>query len=101
MANGAFQMKRYFTSPAGKPPVLSGYTSTFCPCRTRSSKRTTMPPRLPEPDAVDQMTFVSTGSGVAKPLSPPWTPCHSLREMPKPLRLLLGPLYDGPSCLLP
>src|SRR5438093_1846915 len=110
MANGAFQMKRYFTSPAGKPPVLSGYTSTFCPCRTRSSKRMTMPPRLPEPDAVDQMTFVSAGSGVAKPLSPPMTPCHSLRAIvpappppppPPPVRLLLGPRYDGPSCLLP
>src|SRR6188474_3148403 len=95
---GASQMKRYLTSTAGVPPVLSGQTSTFCPVRVRSSKRMTMPPREPEPEAVDQMMFGSTGSGVAQPLSPPSTPCHSLRGIVAPLRLLLGPRYDGPSC---
>ncbi|PYR60641.1 MAG: hypothetical protein DMF85_04405 [Acidobacteria bacterium] len=63
-----------------------------------------MPPTEPDPDALDQMTLASTGSGVAQPLSPPSTPCHSEREMPPPRppeRLTLGPRYDGPSCLLP
>src|SRR5579872_1372183 len=101
MVNGASQTKRYGTSAAAWPPVLSGQTSTFCPIRDLSSKRTTMPPRLPEPEAVDQMRFGSTGSGVAQPLSPPSTACHSLRAIVPPDRLLLGPRYDGPSCLLP
>src|SRR5450759_841604 len=99
--NGASQTKRYFTSDAGYPPVLSGQTSTFCPDRVRVSKRTTMPTRLHDPDAVDQTRFVSTGSGVAQPLSPPSTLYHSLRGMPPRPRLVLGPRYDGPSCLLP
>src|SRR6185295_17212778 len=55
----------------------------------------------------------SVGSGVAQPLSPPSTPCHKLLGMPawppppppppppSLARLLLGPRYDGPSCLLP
>ena len=66
-----------------------------------------MPPTLPEPDALDQIRFGSTGSGVAQPLSPPATVCHMLRGIPPPPppnppdRLLLGPRYDGPSCLLP
>ena len=30
-----------------------------------------MPPTLPEPEALDQIRFGSTGSGVAQPLSPP------------------------------
>src|SRR5260221_4161028 len=101
IADGASHTKRYFTSPALWPPVLSGETSTFCPWRARRSYRTTMPPRAPEPEAVDQITLVSTGSGVAQPLSPPSTPCHSLREICAPLRLLLGPRYDMPSSVLP
>src|SRR5688572_13719226 len=101
MRNGASQMNRYLRPAAGCPPVLSGHTSTFWPCRVRRSKRTTMPPRLPDPEAVDQMMFGSTGSGVAHPLSPPPTPCHSLRAIVLPERLLLGPRYDGPSCLFP
>src|ERR1019366_4605949 len=100
IANGASHTKRYCTSVAACPPVLSGHTSTFCPVRVRSSNRTTIPPRLPDPDAVDQMRFVSTGSGVAHPLSPPSTECHSLRPICPPLLLLLGPRYEGPSCLL-
>ena len=34
---------------------------------------------MPEPDAVDQTMFGSTGSGVAQPLSPPPTECHMPR----------------------
>src|SRR5687768_3529875 len=104
------QLKRYLRS-AGTPFAWSGQTSTFRPCRFGSSYRTTIPPTLPEPEALDQMMFGSTGSGVAHPLSPPSTPCHAERWMrgpppppppPKPPeRLLLGPRYDGPSCLLP
>ena len=62
-----------------------------------------MPPTMPEPDAVDQMMFGSSGSGVAQPLSPPPTECHIARGMHAALasRLLLGPRYDGSSCLLP
>src|SRR5689334_17734341 len=101
IVNGASQTNRYSTSAAACPPVLSGHTWTFWPVRVRSSKRITLPPRLPDPDAVDQMTFGSTGSGVAQPLSPPCTECHSLRGIVPPARLLLGPRYDGPSCLLP
>src|ERR1043166_8547172 len=62
MVNGGSHTKRYCTAAAGCPPVRSGHTSTFWPCRVRSSKRTTIPPRLPDPDAVDQMMFGSTGS---------------------------------------
>src|SRR5688572_20565505 len=60
-----------------------------------------MPPTLPEPDALDQIKLGSTGSGVAQPLSPPATVCHMLRGIVAPTRLLLGPRYDGPSCLFP
>src|ERR1051325_3297519 len=101
ISNGASQMKRYFTSAAANPPVDCGHTSTLAPVFVRRSKRTTMPPRLPEPDAVDHTRFVSTGSGVAKPLSPPWIECHMLRGICPPVRLLLGPRYDGPSWRLP
>src|SRR5512147_1914536 len=101
IVNGASHTNRYLTSAAEWPPVDSGHTSTFWPSRRRRSMRVTMPPRAPLPDAVDQTMFVSTGSGVAQPLSPPNTPCHSLRAMVLPVRLLLGPRYDGPSCLLP
>src|SRR5437868_989305 len=100
-SKGASQMNRYFTSAAANPPVDCGHTSTFAPVFDRRSNRTTMPPRLPEPDAVDQTRFVSTGSGVAKPLSPPCTACHMLRGIAPPVRLLLGPRYDGPSWRLP
>src|SRR5712691_6096929 len=111
MVSGAFQMKRYFRS-AGAPFELSGHTSTSRPRRRFSSYRTTMPPTLPDPEALDQTMFASTGSGVAQPLSPPPTVCHIDRGMmpprpppprppPSSSRLLLGPRYDGPSCLLP
>src|SRR5665213_1287519 len=101
MVKGASQMNRYFTSAAVAPAVAIGYTSTFCPLRVCSSKRTTIPPPIPELDPLDQMIFGSTGSGVAHPLSPPPTPCQSLRWMPSAPRLLLGPRYDPPSCLFP
>src|SRR5258707_1071454 len=103
-------MNLYFRS-AGRPFELSGHTSTLRPRRRCSSYRTTMPPTLPEPEALDQTMLGSTGSGVAQPLSPPPTVCHIDRGMtppprpprppPSSRRLLLGPRYDGPSCLLP
>jgi len=43
-----------------------------------------MPPTLPEPEALDQMMLLSTGSGVAQPLSPPAMPIQALRGMPPP-----------------
>src|SRR5215510_13248411 len=110
MWNGASHTNRYFRS-AGMPFELSGHTSTSRICRRLSSYRTTMPPTLPEPDAVDHTILGSTGSGVAKPLSPPPIECHMPRGMPprpppppprpppSSSRLLLGPRYDGPSCL--
>src|SRR5207249_2487809 len=91
----------------------------------RSSNTVTMPPTLPDPEALDQMMLGSTGSGVAKPLSPPVTGCQAPRGIvlprpppstaggpgapsslanpprPPPARLLLGPRYELPSCLLP
>src|SRR5579872_3832847 len=110
MASGAFQTNRYFSSAAG-PLASSGQTSTSRRSRRLSSYRVTMPPTLPEPDADDQTMLASTGSGMAKPLSPPPTVCHIDRGIPAPnppkprppslVRLLLGPRYDGPSCLLP
>src|SRR3989475_11389862 len=106
MVNGMVQTKRYFSSAAVDPLLWSGQTSTLRPCPVRKSKRSTMPPTLPEPEALDQMMLLSTGSGVAQPLSPPATDCQALRGMPPPkppppVRLLLGPRYEGPSCLLP
>src|SRR6266850_311643 len=95
------QTKRYFSSPAVDPLLWSGQTSTLRPCPFRRSKRSTMPPTLPDPDALDQMMLLSTGSGVAQPLSPPPTDCHALRGICPPLRLLLGPRYDGSSCSFP
>src|SRR6266705_7113100 len=100
--------KRYFRSAGGDPFVWSGHTSTFRACPFRKSKRSTIPPTLPDPEALDQMMLLSTGSGVAQPLSPPATDCQALRGMsppppppppkpPPPVRL--GPRYDGPSCL--
>ena len=94
MSRGASHTKRYFTPSAG-PFDCCGHTSTLRNCRRFSSKRTTMPPTMPLPEAVLQMMFGSTGSGVAQPLSPPPTECHMPREMPalRPpcTRLLLGP----------
>jgi hypothetical protein len=46
--------------------------------------RVTMPPRAPEPDALDQTMFGSLGSGVANPLSPPPTANQSPRAMLPP-----------------
>ena len=39
-----------------------------------------MPPTLPDPEALDQMILLSTGSGVDHPLSPPATLIQALRE---------------------
>src|SRR5215469_1092068 len=106
MAIGNSQLKRYFTSAAGAPATYSGHTSTSRSWCVRSSKRVTVPPMLPDPVPVDQMMLLSTGSGTAKPLSPPATGCHAPRGMllpkkPPNCRLLLGPRHDGPSCRLP
>ena len=94
MWSGASQTKRYFTPSAG-PLDCWGHTSTLRNMRRFSSNRTTMPPTMPEPEAVDQITFGSVGSGVAQPLSPPPTECHIPRLIPalRPpcTRLLLGP----------
>src|SRR5439155_1923043 len=106
MVIGNSQLNRYFTSTALAPETSSGHTSTSRACRLRLSKRAIAPPTLPDPVPLDQMMLLSTGSGVAKPLSLPATGCHTLREIcapPKPpnCRLLLGPRYEGPSCLFP
>src|SRR6267378_289496 len=99
--------KRYFNSAAVEPLLWSGHTSTLRACPLRKSKRSTIPPMLPEPEALDQMMLLSTGSGVAQPLSPPPTGCQALRgicPLPPPNpppRVLLGPRYDGSSCSLP
>ena len=73
-----------------------------------------MPPTEPEPEALDQMMSGSTGSGVAQPLSPPATECHSPRGMspgravsappPPPNAASFefdGPRDEGPSCRFP
>src|SRR5437667_3487150 len=114
MVIGNSQLNRYFTSAALAPETSSGHTSTSRACRLRSSKRAMAPPTLPAPVPLDQIMLLSTGSGVAKPLSLPATGCQTLREMgpPKPVappplpkppncKLLLGPRYEGPSCLFP
>ena len=64
-----------------------------------------MPPSDPDPDALDQTMSGFTGSGVAKPLSPPpislhipdciIPECHQFSVLD-----LLGPFIEGPSCLL-
>ncbi len=101
ICSGESQTNRYFT-PAAGPLDCLGQISTLRNCRRVSSKRTTMPPTIPEPEAVDQMMLGSVGSGVAQPLSPPPTACHCPRTMrPPPRRLLLGPRYVGSSCLFP
>src|SRR5262245_59716259 len=83
MSNGESHTKRYFTPSAG-PFDWFGHISTFLNCRRSSSKRTTMPPTMPDPDAVDHTSFEFTGSGVAQPLSPPPTECHIPRGIPPP-----------------
>ena len=102
MASGKFQTKRYFTSAAGWPMVASGQTSVVCVMPVRRSWRVTSPPPAPEPLALDQTIFESTGSGVAHPLSPPPT----LRQAPRgmdgsspnePVFELLGPRAELPS----
>src|SRR5579859_4636161 len=103
---GNSQLNRYFTSAAVAPETFTGQTSTSRHCRLRSSNRTTAPLTLPAPVPLDQMMLLSTGSGVAKPLSPPAIGCHWPREIPPPpnppnCKLLLGPRYEEPSCLLP
>src|SRR5215467_11637074 len=106
MVTGNSQLNRYFTSPALAPTVDSGHTSTSRAWRFLSSKRATAPPTLPAPVPVDQMMLLSTGSGVAKPLSLPATGCQTLRVICEPkkppnCKLLLGPRNDGPSCRFP
>src|SRR6185503_20890345 len=97
---GKVHWKRYFNDSAGQPPVLCGHTSTLRTMRVRTSMRVTMPPRAPEPDALDQTMFGSFGSGVAKPLSPPPTANQSPRAMPS-FNELLGPRDEGPSWRFP
>src|SRR2546421_8796084 len=103
---------RYFTSAATLPLALSGHTSTLRAWPVLRLKTSTMPPTLPEPEALDQMMLLSTGSGVAHPLSPPAIPIHVLRGIippppppppPKPpaAPVRLGPRYEGPSCRFP
>ena len=60
-----------------------------------------MPPRAPEPEALDHTMFGSSGSGVANPLSPPPTVVHSERWMVPPPGLLLGTRNEAQSCLFP
>jgi hypothetical protein len=102
-------LKRYFRSPAAVPTVVSGQISTSRAIRVRSSKRSTVPPRLPNPVPLAQTMLLSVGSGIAQPLSPPATECHIPRGIGPATsssdclarRLLLGPRVDGPSCRLP
>src|SRR5579864_2104856 len=81
---GNSQLKRNLSSAAGAPLVCSGHISTLRAWRLRSSKTVTIPPTLPEPEALDQMMLGSTGSGVEKPLSPPVTECQALRGIGPP-----------------
>src|SRR5947209_12632125 len=104
--------KRYFRSLATSPLISTGHTSTLRAWPVFKLKTSTMPPTLPEPEALDQMMLLSTGSGVAHPLSPPVTPIQVLRAIippppppppPKPpaAPVRLGPRYEGPSWRLP
>src|SRR4051812_13015497 len=83
MCSGASHTKRYLTFSAG-PFSCAGQTSTLRSWRRFSSNRMTMPPTMPEPDAVDHTSLELVGSGVAHPLSPPPTECHMPREIPPP-----------------
>src|SRR5215813_135724 len=106
--------KRYFRLAAISPLTSSGHTSTLRACPVFKLKTSTMPPTLPEPEALDQMMLLSTGSGVAQPLSPPAMPIQVLRGIgppkppppppppkPPPPPVRLGPRYDGPSWRFP
>src|SRR5215470_16364205 len=107
IVTGNSQLKRYFTSAAVAPETLTGQTSTSRDWRLRSSKRATAPLTLPAPVPVDQIMLLSTGSGVAKPLSLPATGCQTPRGIGPPwspppknppnCKLLLGPRKEGPS----
>src|SRR5215471_15043330 len=100
--------KRYLRLAAISPLTSSGHTSTLRACPVFKLKTSTMPPTLPEPEALDQMMLLSTGAGVAQPLSPPAIPIQVLRGIgllkppppppkPPPPPVRLGPRYDGPS----
>src|SRR6266850_1307266 len=96
MVSGMVQTKRYFSSAAVEPLLWSGHTSTLRAWPVLRLKTSTMPPTLPDPEALDQMMLLSTGSGVAQPLSPPATLIHALRGMmpappPPPAPVRLGP----------
>src|SRR5262245_46503373 len=91
MASGNVQLNRYFTSAAAAPTVTSGQISTSRAWRVLTSKRSTVPPRLPKPVPVDQMMLLSTGSGIAQPLSPPATECH----MPRGIGRLFADLGEA------
>src|SRR4030095_4486534 len=106
------QTKRYLRSAATFPLAWSGHTSTLRACPVFRLKTSTIPPTLPDPEALDQMILLSTGSGVDQPLSPPAILIQALRGItppppppppppnpPVPVRL--GPRYEGPSCRLP
>src|ERR1700687_16211 len=107
MVSGNVHTKRYFRSAAARPFVDRAQTSTVRVVFVRRSYRVTSPPRLPEPDPLDQTMSGSPGSGVAQPLSPPPTVVQRPRGMlgvpsgGMPNLLLLGPRVDGPSWRLP
>src|SRR6266581_3517467 len=105
MVSGKVHTNRYLRLSAVQPTVDSGQTSTFCVMPVRMLYFVTIPPTLPNPDALDHTRFVSTGSGVAQPLSPPPTVRHMPLVMlpsPSPFTFaLLGPIADGPSCRFP
>src|ERR1700752_4104909 len=84
MVMGNSQLKRYFTSAAVAPETSTGHTSTSRHWRFRSSNRVTAPLTLPEPVPLDQIMLLSTGSGTAKPLSPPAIGCHTPRGICPP-----------------
>src|SRR5215813_15642895 len=97
------QTKRYFRLAAISPLTSSGHTSTLRAWPVFRLKTSTMPPTLPEPEALDQMMLLSTGSGVDQPLSPPAMPIQALRGLPPPppppppkppAPVRLGPRYD-------
>src|SRR5256885_17123568 len=94
---------RYFTSAAVLPLALSGQTSTLRDWPVLRSKTSTMPPTLPEPEALDQMMLLSTGSGAAHPHPPPATPIQVLRPIipppppPPPPKPPAAPLRPRPA----
>src|SRR5580692_8824003 len=56
------------------------------------------PPTLPEPVPLDQIMLLSTGSGVANPLSLPPTGCQTLRGITPPWPP--PPPQNPPNCKL-